>query len=279
MAVLWLILGMGAAVYIGLGLMLFFTQSRMLYQPYREVAYTPADVGLGYEAVTLATPDLETIAGWYVPAAEGAGRWTVLFCHGNAGNISHRVQTLELLHELGLNCLIVDYRGYGESTGRPSEKGTLIDIRAAWDWLIQEKQKTPEEIILFGRSLGGSIAAIVAAEVQPAGVMIESAFTSVVDVGRHYYPFLPVRFFVRYKYDAFEAVKQLDCPVMIVHSPDDEIIPYTFGRALYEAAGEPKHFRELKGSHNEGFYDNAQLYRQIWAAWIETLEAAKKTHQ
>jgi len=276
MVVIWLILGIAAAVYIGLGLTLFVAQSRMLYQPTRDVAYTPKDAGLEYESVQLKTPDGETIAGWYIPAAAEESRRTVLFCHGNAGNISHRLYTLQLIHELGLNCLIVDYRGYGESTGKPTEKGTLTDIRTAWDWLINEKQKTPDDIIIFGRSLGGSIAAITAVEVRPAAVIIEIAFTSVTDVGRHYYPFLPVRWFVRFKYNTLAAVKQLNCPVLIVHSPDDEMIPYKFGRALFEAANEPKLFIELKGTHNEGFYDNGQLYRQIWQDWLDYLEVSNE---
>ncbi len=269
MAVVWSILGILLAVYAGLCVMLFVMQSRILYQPYREYAYMPKDVGLDYEAVTLETSDGHSITGWYIPA-EG-GQWTVLFCHGNAGNISHRLDTLELFYELGLNCLIVDYRGYGQSSGKPTEQGTLLDIKAGWNWLVGKKNQSPDRIILFGRSLGGSVAAIVAKEVDPAAVVLESSFTSFVDVGRHYYPFLPVRWFARFDYNTLDAVKQLQCPVFVVHSPEDEIVPYQFGRQLYEAANEPKLFRELKGGHNEGFYENAQLYRKIWQDMIDRL--------
>jgi fermentation-respiration switch protein FrsA (DUF1100 family) len=241
----------------------------MLYQPMRAVSYTPTDVGLGFEAVSLTTSDGVTLAGWYVPAAEAER--TVLFCHGNAGNISHRLDSLKIFHELGLNCLIVDYRGYGDSTGKPTEIGTKIDILAGFQWLIEEKGMRPEEIILFGRSLGGSIAATIARDINPAGLVLESAFTSFDDVGAHYYPWLPVRLFSRFNYNTVEAVKQVTCSVLVIHSSDDEIIPYKFGQEIFAAANEPKQFADLKGTHNEGFYNHNGLYKQIWQDWLEQL--------
>ncbi|MHC5162596.1 MAG: alpha/beta hydrolase [Planctomycetota bacterium] len=269
MAVVITIFSIIAAVYIGMGLLLFFNQGRMLYQPMRAVSYTPTDVGLGFEAVSLTTSDGVTLAGWYVPAAEAER--TVLFCHGNAGNISHRLDSLRIFHELGLNCLIVDYRGYGDSTGKPTEIGTKIDILAGFQWLIEEKGMRPEEIILFGRSLGGSIAATIARDINPAGLVLESAFTSFDDVGAHYYPWLPVRLFSRFNYNTVEAVKQVTCSVLVIHSSDDEIIPYKFGQEIFAAANEPKQFADLKGTHNEGFYNHNGLYKQIWQDWLEQL--------
>ncbi|MHC5139905.1 MAG: alpha/beta hydrolase [Planctomycetota bacterium] len=269
MAVVITIFSIIAAVYIGMGLLLFFNQGRMLYQPMRAVSYTPTDVGLGFEAVSLTTSDGVTLAGWYVPAAEAER--TVLFCHGNAGNISHRLDSLKIFHELGLNCLIVDYRGYGDSTGKPTEIGTKIDILAGFQWLIEEKGMRPEEIILFGRSLGGSIAATIARDINPAGLVLESAFTSFDDVGAHYYPWLPVRLFSRFNYNTVEAVKQVTCSVLVIHSSDDEIIPYKFGQEIFAAANEPKQFADLKGTHNEGFYNHNGLYKQIWQDWLEQL--------
>ncbi|MHC4883001.1 MAG: alpha/beta hydrolase [Planctomycetota bacterium] len=270
MGVFITILSIIAAVYIGLSVLLFLMQSKVLYQPMRGYDYTPSDYGLDYEAVSLSTPDGVTLAGWFVPA-EGAKR-TILFCHGNAGNISHRLDSLKMFHELGLSCLIVDYRGYGESTGKPTETGTKIDMLAGFQWLIEEKGLRPEEIILFGRSLGGSVAAMIAKDVNPGALVLESTFTSFDDVGAHYYPWLPVRLFSRFNYNTLEAVKQVTCPVLVIHSPDDEIIPYTFGRQIFAAANEPKQFADLKGTHNEGFYDNADLYKQIWRNWLGQLE-------
>ena len=267
MAVLITIVSITAAVYLGLSALLFMAQSRMLYQPSRGYAYDPEGYGLQYEVVSLVTPDGESLAAWFVPA-EGADR-TILFCHGNAGNISHRLDTLKMFHELGLNCLIVDYRGYGQSSGKPTEKGTLTDILTGFHWLIEEKGTSPEQIILFGRSLGGSIAAIVAKDVHPGGLVLESAFTSFDDVGAHYYPWLPVRLFSRFDYNTLEAVGQVTCPVLVIHSPDDEIIPYKFGQQIYDAAPEPKQFAELKGTHNEGIFWNDSLYKRIWQDWLD----------
>ena len=271
MSVFITILSIAAAVYLGLSILLFLNQSRVLYQPSRSYDYVPADYGLACEEVLLSTPDEVTLAAWYVPA-EGAKR-TVLFCHGNAGNISHRLDTLRMFYELGLNCLIVDYRGYGKSTGKPTEKGTLVDIMAGFQWLNEEKGLRPEELILFGRSLGGSIAATIAKDINPASLVLESAFTSFDDVGAHYYPWLPVRLFSRFDYNTLEAVKQVTCPVLVIHSPDDEIIPYKFGQQIFAAASEPKQFGNLEGGHNEGFYDNDDLYKQIWVNWLQHLDA------
>jgi len=269
MAIFIFLLSIAAVVYVGLSVMLFVMQSRVLYQPMRGYDYDPSDYGLAYEAVSLDTPDGQTLAGWYVPA-EGAER-TILFCHGNAGNISHRLDTLKMFHELGLNCLIVDYRGYGQSTGRPTEIGTKIDMLAGFQWLVKEKGMRPEEIILFGRSLGGSIAATLAKDVHPGGLVIESAFTSFNDIGSHYYPWLPVRLFSRFDYNTLEAVKQVKCPVLVIHSPDDDIVPYKFGQQIFAAANEPKQFANLKGTHNEGFFDNAELYEKIWRDWLPSV--------
>lgn len=279
MTVVWMLVVIGVLVYAGLGLALFFGQSRMLYQPRPDYGMTPEDVGMAYTPLTLETPDGETLAAWYIPAASGQGRQTVLYCHGNAGNMSHRVYTLQLIRELGLNCLIVDYRGYGKSSGKPTEKGTLIDIKTAWNWLVNEQECLAEEIVIFGRSLGGSIAAMTAVEVEPAAVILESTFTSFTDVGKHYYPWFPVRLFARYDYNTLAAVQQLKCPVFITHSPDDEVIPYEFGQRLFEAAAEPKLFRALKGTHNEGFYNNPLLYRSYWQDWIQALEKMSESSE
>lgn len=265
MAAIGLILGMLAAVYLGLALLLLVFQSKLLYMPWRTVEMTPADYRLPFEDLRIDTPDGRTLAAWYIPAPDAD--YTVLFCHGNAGNISHRLDTLQVFHDLGLSCLIFDYRGYGQSTGRPDEEGTIIDALACRQWLIDNKQTPPESIIFFGRSLGGAVAALAAARIPdapPAALVIESSFTSVPDLGARLYPWLPVRLFARFSYDTETALKSVACPVVIIHSPDDEMIPYEMGRRLYAAANPPKHFAELAGTHNEGFFDNMPLYRQLW---------------
>jgi fermentation-respiration switch protein FrsA (DUF1100 family) len=185
----------------------------------------------------------------------------VLFFHGNAGNISHRLESLAIFNRLGLDVLMVDYRGYGQSSGRPTEAGTYRDARAAWDWLVA-RGVTPDRIVVFGRSLGGAVGAWLAARpgVRPAGLIVESSFTSGADMARRLYPWLPARLITRLKYPVREYVAASRAPVLIIHSRDDEIIPFDMGRELFEAAPEPKTFFELRGDHNAGFWISRDRY-------------------
>ena len=177
--ILLLYLGIFAgAVYVGVGLVLYFMQPKFLYRPVRDVPFTPADMDLDFEDVTFHSEGGVALNGWFVPAPNAP--FTVLFCHGNAGNIMHRLNSVELFHGLGLNCFVFDYRGYGKSEGRPTEDGTYADARAAYDWLTRTKHVPPEQIVLFGRSLGGSIAAHLAGRVNARGLVIENAFTSYI---------------------------------------------------------------------------------------------------
>ena len=162
--------------YAVLAVALFFYQPKLLYfpdMPTRQIQATPEDVGLDFDAVTLTTSDNEQLHAWFVPADPARG--TLLFCHGNAGNNSHRLDSIRLFHELGLSVLIFDYRGYGQSTGKPTEKGTYRDADAAWQYLVEQRGIPPQQIILFGRSLGASIAAELATRQTAAGVMLELA--------------------------------------------------------------------------------------------------------
>ena len=277
MATIGFVVGLAIATYTALCVLLFVFQSKFLYMPWRQVETSPADIGLAFEDVRIQTPDGQTLAAWHIPAEDA--KFTVLFCHGNAGNMGHRLDTLALFHELGLNCLIFDYRGYGQSTGRPTEEGTIQDALAARRWLVEMKNIPPEKLLFFGRSLGGSVAAIAAARLPdspPAGLIIESSFTAFAEIGAHYYPWLPVRWFVRFSYDTQKALAAVNCPVFIIHSPDDEMIPFDMGRRLYESARPPKRFAELKGTHNEGFVENMSLYRSIWQEALTFFQAPEE---
>lgn len=267
-------------IYAIWGLTLLFMQPRLLYRPTREVTLTPTDVGLEYEQVAFESADGVRLTGWYVaakgrPNAPGrAGEpanapFTILMCHGNGGNLMHLLDSLELFHSLGLSCLAFDYRGYGNSGGRPTETGTYLDAQAAYDWLTGERGTPSEQIILLGRSLGGSVAAHLAGRVQAAGLVIESAFTSFPDVAAGFYPYLPVRLFARFlfRYDTLAYVREARCPVMVVHSRDDELVPFASATRLFEAAHEPKRFVEIAGGHNEGFLLSGDAYRQAWLTW------------
>jgi hypothetical protein len=241
---------------------IYFYQPRLLFFPNipsREVEVSPGEVGLPYESVKLVTSDNVQLDGWFIPAPQARG--VVLFCHGNAGNISHRLDSLLLFNKLGLSTLIFDYRGYGRSQGKPSEQGTYQDAEAAWQHLTQERGVPPQQIILFGRSLGAAVAAHSATIHTAGALIIESCFTSVPDIAADLYPFLPARLLSRLDYNAKAKLENVGCPVLIVHSPNDEIIPYKHGRALYAAAKEPKRFLELRGGHNDGFLITGKAYR------------------
>lgn len=243
-------------------LLVYFMQPRLLFLPNiagRELAATPEQIGLRYRDVTLSTEDGETLHAWWLPHERP--RATLLFFHGNAGNISHRLDSLEIFHDLALSVLIVDYRGYGQSSGKPTEAGLDRDAQAAWRWLTETEGVRPENIILFGRSLGGAVASRLATRVEAAGLIVESAFTSVPDLGAELYWWLPVRLLSRLDFNTADYLRQSDLPVLIIHSQDDEIIPFEHGRRLHEIAGERATLLEIEGGHNTGFLESRQRYR------------------
>lgn len=248
-------------------LMLYVFQGRLVWMPYKAVNHTPANIGLSYEDVTLETRDGMNIHGWWVPADSALA--TILICHGNAGNVGHRLDTIRLFHEWQFNVFIFDYRGYGQSEGSPSEEGTYLDGQAAWEYLTREQQLGADEIVLFGRSLGGGIASWLATQVTPAALILESTFTSVPNVGAEVYPFLPVRLLSRIHYPNSTHIRQINCPVMVIHSPQDDIIPFHHGQKLYELASEPKRFLQISGDHNTGYLMAGNAYRDGILAFVQ----------
>jgi len=257
----WVILLLVGGAYGALVLILFFFQSHLLYLPNvpsRAVVVTPDDAGLAYESVTITTEDGVTLDGWFVPVSQARG--LLLFFHGNAGNISHRLDSLKIFNELGLATLIFDYRGYGRSGGEPSEEGTYRDAEAVWRFVTEGRHIPPRDVVLFGRSLGAAIAAHLATRHTPGALIIESAFTSVPDLAAELYPFLPARWLARFRYSAQADLVSVLCPLLIVHSRDDEIIPFAHGQRLFAVANEPKRFLELRGGHNDGFLVSRHTY-------------------
>jgi fermentation-respiration switch protein FrsA (DUF1100 family) len=255
------LLGIAASFYVLLALMLYLLQGKMVFlanMPSRELTASPKDIGLEFENITLTTSDEERLHGWFVPADSARG--VVLFFHGNAGNISHRLDSIAIFNRLGLDTLIIDYRGYGESSGKPSEQGTYLDAQAAWDYLVSERGVSAERIIIFGRSLGGAVGAWLGSQRRPAAVIIESSFTSGVEMAKRLYPFLPAGLITRLRYPVVEYASHLQSPVLVVHSRDDEIIPFEMAEKIFEAVNQRKAFLELRGDHNAGFYISRQLY-------------------
>ena len=260
---------LGGLFYLGLLLYLYLNQGNMIHLPdlpTRQLGATPQQIGLRYETVTLTAEDGVRLTGWFVPVEQP--RATLLFCHGNAGNISHRLDSLALFHDLGLAVFIFDYRGYGESEGKPSETGLYRDAEAAWRYLTATRKIPAGEVLLFGRSLGGAVAAYLAEQHQAMGLVLESTFTSVPEMAVQLYPWLPARALTRYQYDTGNRLSKIEIPVLIIHSPEDEIIPYAEGQALYARARQPKRFLQIHGGHNSGMLESRDSYRIGWDEFI-----------
>ncbi len=232
----------------------WLTQDRMVYFPQvgRDNPATPAAAGLRFEDLRLQTEDGETLAAWWVPAPAEKVRGAVLLLHGNAGSVADRIMYLPHFAAMGYGVLLIDYRGYGQSSGSPSEEGTYADARTAWRWL-NERGFAAGDIVLVGESLGGAVAAELAARVQPRALLLLSTFTSVNDLGGELYPWLPVRLLSRFRYDTLQGVTDYRGPVLVVHSRDDEIVPFAHGQRLRAAAGARGQLLELRGGHNDAF--------------------------
>jgi fermentation-respiration switch protein FrsA (DUF1100 family) len=276
------LLFIASSVYVLLSIVIYFYQGRMVFLahlPGRELTASPRDIGLTFENLEIATEDGEQIHGWYVPASEsGVSRGVVLFFHGNAGNISHRLDSIEIFNRLGLDVLIIDYRGYGESTGNPHESGLYLDGWAAWEYLTRKRGIDSNRIIVFGRSLGAVVGASVARRYTPAGLIIESGFTSGVDMARRIYWFLPARLITRLKFPLIDFVREVNSPVLVVHSRDDEIIPFDMGETIFEAIqSQDKTFLEIWGGHNTGFYLSESIYVPALEAFTSRVLEATMT--
>jgi len=255
--IIWIII-IVAGVYVLFAGFLFIFQSHYVYYPEHIISADPSNIGLEFENVSFKTEDRVKLSGWFIPSEGASG--VILFCHGNAGNISHRLESIQIFHRLGLNVFIFDYRGYGRSEGKPSEIGTYKDVEAVWQYLVEERQVSPNSIVVFGRSLGGAVAAWLANRHTPGALILESAFTSVPDIAARLYPYLPVRLLSRFKYNTAEYLDEVACPVLIVHSREDEIMPFSHGKQLFERARGPKEFLEISGTHNEGFITSEKRY-------------------
>lgn len=234
----------------------------------KEMGETPAAINAAYEDIYFKTEDGLALNGWFLPK-DGA-RLTLLFCHGNAGNISHRLPKLGMLQRLGLNIFIFDYRGYGRSEGSPSEQGLYRDVRAAYKYLISVRGISKENAILYGESLGGAVAIDLATGEIVKAVITEETFSSVSDVAKTIYPFLPKLVFSS-RFNSVQKIKGIRAPKLIIHSQDDEIIPFALARKLFDAASQPKEFAIIRGSHNTAYVDSQEEYLAKLKGFLERL--------
>ena len=267
---IWKIIFTFVSIYALIIMLVYIFQSKLIFFPDKNLIATPDYYGLKYEEVNFNTSDNLRLHGWYIPA--DSAKYTLLFCHGNAGNISHRLESIKQFHELGFNVFIFDYRGYGKSEGSMSEQGSYLDAQAAWEFLINEKNIDANSIIVFGRSLGAAIACQLATQQKSKALIMESAFLSVPDLAAQIYPFLPVRWLSRFEYNNLDNIKKINCPLLIIHSRQDEIIPFSHGKKIFEGAKDPKQFLEIQGSHNDGFYVSKLKYENGIRTFLDSLQ-------
>jgi hypothetical protein len=258
----WTLFATALALLAGCGSAL---ERSLIYYPARRLDATPRDQGLAYRDVRVAADDGVSLHGWHVP---GRRRVTLFWSHGNAGNISHRVHNLRLLHErLGLGVLIFDYRGYGESAGTPSEDGTYRDARAFRGWLRQDAATRETAIVYFGRSLGAAVAARLALEAPPAALILETPFTSVRSMANGTLP--GTGFLFRTRYDTLGIIAGVRAPLLVLHGDQDEVVPFAHGRAVFEQANEPKTFFRIPGArHNDTYLVGGDSYWEAWEGFL-----------
>jgi len=244
-------------------MMRWFEHSQV-YHPSRFFDATGAELGRPFEDVYFRTSDGFKLNGWFYPADRGSTRepMVALICHGNAGNISHRLEMTGALLTTGINVFVFDYRGYGRSEGSPSEEGTYRDGQAACEWL-KAKGFDETNIILFGESLGGGIAAELATRIQCAGLILQSTFTCIADIGADLFPWLPVRWLNHIRYDTVSKLPRITVPVMVLHSRGDRLIRFKHSQHNFAAANQPKLFFELVGDHNNPLTNRSQFITDI----------------
>jgi hypothetical protein len=246
-------------------------EHHFIYFPLRELEADPSSLGLPFDEVYLVTQDGVRLHGWFVP---GESDLTWLWCHGNAGNISHRLENLALLHnELGVSIFLFDYRGYGRSEGKPSEKGTYLDAEAALAYLHSREDVREDRIVYFGRSLGAAVAVDLVVRHPPAALILESPFPSVPYMARRLYPFLPVWPLLRTRYDSLSRIGQIDVPLLVLHGDKDDIVPMEAGQKLFDAAGGDKTFYTIRGAgHNDTYLVGGKAYFDELRRFIRMLE-------
>lgn len=246
-------LGAIAAGLVFLRLMFWWFERANVYHPHRSWGTDGSELGVSREDVRFQAPDGVDLSGWFLRAASGGGcsDRVILFCHGNGGNISHRCDSYRFLLGLGVDVFAFDYRGYGRSSGRPTEEGTYADAEGALAWL-STRGYAADRVVAFGESLGGAVAAELALR-NPGigGLVLQSTFTSIPDLGAELFPMLPVRWIATIRYDTHAKLPRVGVPVLILHSRGDTLVRYAHAESNYAAAREPKWLRDIRGDHND----------------------------
>jgi hypothetical protein len=256
-----------AAAIFGLAWYLRYFEHHSIFFPMKEMKCFPSDVGLEYEDVYFQSADKVRLNAWFLPRKDA--RFTLIFCHGNAGNLGHRIEKVKFFHDLGLNVFIFDYRGYGRSKGNPSEAGIYRDAQAAYNYLLS-RNIAPERIIGYGESIGGAVAIDLASKNKIGALIVGDSMTSAKEMVEEIYIFIPYWVFSS-RFDSLSKIKKVTVPKLMAHSINDEIVPYSLGRRLFEAAAEPKEFVKMRGGHNSCFFESKELIREKIADFLKRL--------
>ena len=238
-----------------------YYEKKGIYFPASYIEFTPSDFNLAYDDVYFLTSDGFKLNGWFIKASKPIA--TILFCHGNAGNISHRVEFIKMFNEAGFDVFIFDYRGYGKSEGKPDEKGLYLDAMASYKYMVDEKKIPPDSIVLYGESIGGNVAIDLALKMEAGFLISYASFTSAIDMGKRLFPFIPrgfLKLIASVEFDAGSKTKNIQIPKLIMHSEDDEIVPFALGEKLFKDASPPKEFYAMKGGHNEAIFVNPEEF-------------------
>jgi hypothetical protein len=246
-----------------------YLENKGIFFPQKGIEFYPSSVNIAFEDVYLKTEDKAKINGWFIP--HNNAEYTLLFLHGNAGNIGHRLEKLLILRNAGVNIFIIDYRGYGKSQGNISEKGFYRDAKAAYDYLINDRSILPGQIIVYGESIGTAAVIDLAAKAKVRAVILEGAFSRGKDVANKFYPFLPA-FIFSDTFNSLKKIKNIRVPKLFIHSRDDEILPFELADKLYKASPEPKEMVMIGGSHNTAFLDSREKYISSIKSFIEKLD-------
>jgi fermentation-respiration switch protein FrsA (DUF1100 family) len=244
-----------------------YIEQRTLFYPMKEIEFLPSQMGLKYEDIFFKTSDKIDINGWFV--ASPNARYTVIFCHGNAGNISHRLEKIKFFHSIGCNTFIIDYRGFGRSKGKPFEGGLYLDAGGAYDYLLS-RNINPEQLIGYGESIGGAVIIDLASKKRIKALIVDSTMTCAKDMVRIVFPFLPAWIFTS-RFDSVNKIKSVTVPKLVIHSVNDEIVPFKLGKKLFQEAPLPKEFLEIHGGHNSSFFESEGILREKIASFLNRL--------
>lgn len=249
-------------------------EHRQVFVPMKKMVAHPGELGRPFEEARFASLDGTDLHGWFFPAGSEARApaRAMLLLHGNAGNISTRLNYYRAMLQTGVSVFAFDYRGFGQSAGRPSEDGTYLDAQSALRWLHQ-KGFSPSSIVALGESLGGGVASELAVRETLGGLVLYNTFTSIPDVGKEWFPWLPVRWLGSIQYNTHRKLPDIRTPVLIMHSRGDQLIRIQHAQANFQAAREPKLYWEIQGGHTDALETNQALFVQGLNQFLKLLDS------